>query len=76
MGYASHHDFLFRRAEIEKDRLACLSKVRRTPVAAKDASLAALEDRSRSHSRYQALFVYHKGTRDWGMVGTNLWVSA
>jgi hypothetical protein len=37
-----HHHFLFRRTEIEKDRLACLRKARLTVAAAKDASFAAL----------------------------------
>ena len=37
-----HHDLLVRRAEIEKDCLAGLRKVRRTRVAAKEASLATL----------------------------------
>src|SRR5262249_49171061 len=37
-----HHDFVFRRAEVKKDRLAGLSKVRLTGVTAKDTSFAAL----------------------------------
>src|SRR5262249_60889005 len=40
--FEGHHDLVFRGAEIEKDRLASLSKVRRTRVAAKDAALPAL----------------------------------
>src|SRR5262245_23569261 len=36
-----HHDLLCRDAQIAKDRRTCLSKVRRTRAAAKDASLAA-----------------------------------
>ena len=39
-----HHDLLFRGTEIEKDRRACLRKARRTRVATKDASLAALRE--------------------------------
>src|SRR5215204_4326071 len=38
----SHHDLLFRGAEIKKDRLAGLSKGRLTCVTTKDPSLAAL----------------------------------
>ena len=38
----SHHNLFFRHAEITQDRLACLSKVCRTRVAAQDASLAAV----------------------------------
>ena len=55
MGYASHHDFLFRRAEAEKDRLAGLSKARLTCVTAKDASLTALGEIRRDSTHVPTL---------------------
>jgi len=40
-----HYHFFFQGTEIEKDRLACLRKVRRTRMAAKDTLLAAMSAR-------------------------------
>jgi len=49
-----HHDFVFRSAEVEKDRLACLREGRLTGVTAKDTSLAALGE-IRRNSTHVAL---------------------
>src|SRR5262245_39696337 len=50
----SHHNLCFRCAEIKKDCVACLSKVCRTHVAVKDASLATVGE-IRGHSTHVAL---------------------
>ena len=42
--FEGHHDLFFRGAQIEKDCVACLSKVRRTCAAPQDASLATVRE--------------------------------
>ena len=72
-----HHDLLFRGAEVEKDRLARLRKLRLTGVTAKDTSLAALGEIRRDSTHVTRMsFGYNEHTRDWGTVGPSLWVFA
>src|SRR5262247_1803609 len=65
----SHHDFVFRRTEVEKDRLACLREGCLTGVTAKDTALAALGE-VRRNSTYVALL--HSSIMKALRIGTRL----
>ena len=52
--FESHHDFVFRRAEVEKGRLTGLSKVRFTRAPAKDTTLTALGEIRRDSTHVTA----------------------